>query len=589
MKRRLSAGASAEPGQWRTDRAEFQRGILDAITDPGIERVVVMGSSQWGKTELILNAIGYYIDQDPAPMLVVQPTLEMGQAFSKDKLTPMLRDTPALKGKVRDPKGRDAGNTILHKQFDGGHLTIAGANSPASLAARSVRLVFCDEIDRFPPTAGAEGDPVKLASKRATTYWNRKYVYTSSPTIDGISRIQEEYRQSDRRRYQIPCARCGHEQFWDEWRLVQWKKDKDGNPLPETAAVLCEKCEHLHSEAQRMAQVREGKWIATATSHRIAGFHLNQIISSWVPLSDMVRDFLASKSTPELLKTFVNTALGQPWIEQGETTDAAVIYQRREPYEKPPAGVLVLSAGVDVQDDRLEIEVVGWSDGHESWGIERAVLIGDPGLQLVWDRLDEYLQKEWIREDGFKLRINGACVDSGGHYTQEVYRFCAKRSGRLIYAIKGIAGAGRPIASRPSRKNKSRTPLVMVGVDTAKERLLLSWLRLSQPGPGYCHFPTSYNEEFFDQLTAERQVTKYSRGFPHREWVKSKGARNEGLDCRVYAIAALEIINPNYAIMRARSSTVPRAIAPPPTGQAGPAPPSGSFPSPNDFWNNRPF
>lgn len=589
MRRKLSAEAAAEPGQWRTERAEFQRGILDAITDPEVERVVVMSSAQVGKTECVLCAIGYYIDQDPAPMLIVQPTLEMGQAFSKDKLAPMLRDTPVLKGKVREPKTRDSGSTILHKSFPAGHLSIAGANSPASLAARSVRLVFCDEIDRFPPAAGMEGDPVRLASKRATTYWNRKYVFTSTPTVDGVSRIQEEYRQSDQRRFAVPCASCGKFQFWDQWHLVHWDKDAAGKHQPDTAGVECESCRHRHTEAERQVQVRRGRWEATAASHRIAGFHLNQIVSPWVPLADMVRDFLASKDNPELLKTFVNTALGQPWTEEGETTDAGALYQRREPYEKPPEGALLLTAGVDVQDDRIEVEVVGWGAGHESWGVEVAVFVGDPGLPLLWQRLDDFLLKEWTRQDGVRLRISAACVDSGGHYTQEVYRFCGKRSGRLVYAIKGMPGAGRPIAARPSRKNKGKVPLVMVGVDTAKERLLLSWLRLSQPGPGYCHFPTSYDEEYFEQLTAERQVTKYTRGFPRREWVKAKGTRNEALDRRVYSIAALEVLNPNYDIIRARLTTAPRDISPKPTGQEGAVQPSGYIRSHTDFWSNRPF
>lgn len=566
-KRELSAGASAEPGRWRTARAEFQRGIMDAINDPDVETIVVMTSSQVGKTEIILNAIGFSIDLDPSPILVVQPTLEMGQAFSKDKLAPMIRDTEELRDKVHDARGRESGNTIRHKTFDGGHLTIAGANSPASLAARSVRRVFADEVDRYPPSAGTEGDPLELAMKRATTFWNRKHIITSTPTNKGLSRIERWHSYSDQRRYFVPCIECGHEQPWDQWGYVTWEKekrtDKDtvlghvGNRfitqnhvhLLDTVGVECEECHFRHNETGRLAQIRLGKWRATAQFNGVAGFHLNQIISPWVPLSRMVKEFLHAKGNPELLKTWSNTAMGEPFEDEGEVTDATVLYNRRENYKKLPKKAVVLTCGVDVQDNRIECEVVAWGEGHENWGVTVAVFYGDPGTSDLWRRVDEFLLSEFEREDSVKMKIDAACVDSGGHYTQDVYRFCKARAGRNIHAIKGIGGEGKPIVLKMTKKNKMKAPLILVGVDAAKERLLLSWLKITEHGPGFCHFPMSYDHGYFEQLAAERRVTKYHKGFPHKEWVKQSGARNESLDRRVYAMAALELLNPNYRLI----------------------------------------
>lgn len=562
-KRVLSLGASAEPGKWRTDRNPAMRGIMDAIDEPGIEEVVVMSSAQVGKTEVILNKVGQVIDQDPAPILIVLPTLDNAQAFSKDKLAPMLRDTPCLNGRMGAPRGRDASNTTKHKEFEGGHLTLTGANSPSGLAARSVRYVFLDEVDRFPPSAGTEGDPVRLAVKRATTFWNRKIIKTSTPTVKGASRIEHDYERTDQRRYFVPCIECGHEEPWDRWALVTWERSKGGEHQPETAGVTCSECGHRHSEGERIAQIQRGAWRATKKplAAKSAGFHLNQIITSWTPLEQMVRNFLASYKSPELLKTWTNTELGESYEEQGETSSAEQLYARREGYTKIPVAAVVLTAGVDVQDDRLEVEIIAWGAGHESWGVEVAVLAGDPGLADVWQRLDDVLLKQYAREDGVMLTVGAACVDSGGHYTQEAYNFCAPRARRMVYAVKGVAGAGKAIASRPKKKYKRQAALVHVGVDAAKERLLLSWLRLDEPGPGYCHFPQTYDSEFFQQLTAERQVTRYHKGFPYRQWVLNKGVRNEALDRRVYALAALELLAPNYDALGARVRQ--RQTAPP--------------------------
>lgn len=544
----LSAEASAEPGRWRTERAAYQRGIMDAISDPLIHTVCVMSSAQVGKTEFLLNVIGYHVHQDAAPILLLQPTLEMAEAFSKDRLAPMCRDTPALHGRIKDPRSRDSGNTLLHKTFPGGHITMAGANSPASLASRPVRVVLCDEVDRYPASAGSEGDPVGLAAKRTATFWNRKLVLVSTPTVKGVSRIERGYSESDQRRYFVACPHCG---VMDHLR---WGNVVFGDSAPSTARYGCEHCGALWSNAERWKAIRTGEWRATATGAAgVVGFHLNELYSPWRKIEEITADFLSKKSNPESLKTFVNTSLGETWEEQGETLDNDVLYRRREHYPAAvPTGAVVLTAGVDVQDNRLEVEILGTGDGEESWGIAYHVLHGDPGRQALWDQLDELLDKTYQHESGVNLRVAAACVDSGGHHTQQVYKYCNARAARRVYAIKGQGGAGLPLVGRATKGNLQRCDLYPVGVDTAKG-IVYGRLQIQEPGPGYCHFPITpiHDPEYFAQLTAEKRVTRYSKGFPKQEWIKTR-PRNEALDCRVYAMAALAILNPNYKKIAAK-------------------------------------
>lgn len=539
--RRLSPEASAEPGRWRTDRAEYQRGIMDAVSDPDVETVVVMSSAQVGKTEVVNNTVGFYISQDPAPILVLQPTLEMAQAWSKDRLAPMLRDTPILQGSVKDPKGRDSGNTLLHKTFAGGHITMAGANSPASLASRPIRILLCDEIDRYPVSAGTEGDPVNLGAKRTITFWNRKKVLVSTPTVKGASRIETAFENSDQRRFFIPCPHC------DEFDYLRWANVDFDKEKPEDAAIVCESCGGVITDEDRKAAIHNGEWRSTAEGPPgVAGFHLNELYSPWRNLADIVRDFLEAKDSPERLRTWVNTSLGETWEdEQGEQVDPHWIANRREPYEGPPVDVLLLVASVDVQDDRLEIEVVGYGQGEESWGVETFVFWGDPGKPELWNQLDDYLLRTWERADGIQLAIAATGIDTGGHYTQQVYNFVKRSRARRVFALKGMAGNGRPLVGRPSKSNRGKVPLFTVGTDTAKELLLLSRLKTLEPGPGYCHFPVEYDDEYFDQLTAEKAVIKYHHGHPSTVWVKTR-PRNEALDLRVYSLATLAILNPNF-------------------------------------------
>lgn len=545
--RKLSPESSAEVGAWHTSRAEYQREILDAVSDPSIESVVIMSCAQVGKTEMLLNLIGYHIHQDPSPILLVQPTLDMAQTFSKDRLAPMLRDTPVLQGKVADPKARDSGNTTLKKNFFGGHITMCGANSPASLASRPIRLVLFDEVDRFPVSAGSEGDPIDLARKRAATFWNRKEVAVSTPTIRNASRIEALFENTDKREYHVPCPDCGHHQVM-RWSNVHWTDEN-----PDTAFYACDECGGAWDDAARYKAIRKGEWRATAPFVGRAGFRLSGLCSPWTPLSSAVADFLQAKKLPETLRVWVNTYLGESWEDDGERLDDFQIASHREDYtsDQLPKEVVFLTAGVDVQDDRLEMEVVGWGRDEESWSVEYKTFFGDPASAQVWADLDSYLTLQFSTEDGRELSIKAAAVDTGGHHTQAVYKFCKPRLGRRIFAIKGVGGEGKPIVGRPSTNNHIKCKLFPIGVDTAKETIY-SRLKIKEVGAGYCHFPKHYNDEYFAMLTAEKVVRKYHKGFHRREWIKVR-PRNEALDCRVYALAALSIVGVNVNIIAQRS------------------------------------
>jgi phage terminase large subunit GpA-like protein len=555
--RQLSSEASAEPGKWNTDRAPYQREIMDALCDPHIETVVIMSSAQIGKTEIINNTIGYHIHLDPSPILLLQPTLEMAEAWSKDRFAPMLRDTSVLHGLVKDPRTRDSGNTLLHKRFPGGHITMAGANSPASLASRPIRIVLCDEVDRYPVSAGTEGDPVSLAKKRTTTFWNRKLMLTSTPTVKGASRIEAAYEQSDQRRFHVPCPHCGEFQVL-KWQQVKWDSGEEGHK-PETAYYACEVNGCVITEGERIPMIKGGRWVAEKPLTDIAGFHISEIYSPWVTLSQMVTDFLRAKQLPETLKTWVNTSLGEPWEEEGETLDADVLLTRKESWgDDAPEQVVLVTAGVDVQGDRLEIEVKGWGVGEECWSLDYRVFYGDPAQDTVWQELDAYLLKPIRSKLGVQLNIACVCVDSGGHHTQMVYEFCGNRALRGVFPVKGVSQPAKPLIGRPTRNNRYKLRLYPIGTDTAKE-VIYSRLRITESGSGYFHFPLERDREYFLQLTAEKQITRFAKGVAKREWIKTR-SRNEVLDCTVYALAAFKLLNPNLAQLADELETAPRAV-----------------------------
>ena len=521
---------------------------MDAISDPQIRDVVVMAGAQVGKTEMLLNCIGFHIAHDASPILVVQPTLDMAQSFSKDRLAPMLRDTPALRGKVKDPRSRDANNTTTHKVFPGGHISMVGANSAAGLASRPIRIVLCDEVDRYPASAGSEGDPIQLARKRSATFWNRKIVQVSTPTNKGASRIEASFEESDQRRFFVPCQDCGENQTL-RWSNVRWEADK-----PETAHYVCEHCGSCWDDAMRYRAVRQGEWKATEEFTGIAGFHINGIYSPWTPLSDAVRDFLSAKRMPETLRVWTNVYLAESWEDQGERISELDVMDRAEAYgDKIDHRVVLVTAGIDCQNDRLECEIVGWGRDEESWSLDYKIIYGDPSTPQIWNDLDTLLKTRYETEDDRTLDIRAACIDSGGHYTQAVYNFVRPREGRRIFAIKGMAGETRPIVSRPTRNNIGKIRLFTLGVDNIKE-LIFSRLKIQSEGAGYCHFPDDRSDEYFKQLAAsEKIITKFHKGFPRREFVKTR-TRNEALDCRVYAIGALAILNLNLNTLADRKN-----------------------------------
>ena len=559
--RRLSSESSAEPGRWRTAKAPYQKEIMDAICDVSIQKVVVMSAAQIGKTDgFILNPIGFFMHYDPSPIMVLQPTIQMGESFSKDRLSPMLRDTPVLRDKVND-KARNSGNTILQKIFPGGHVTIVGANSPSSLASRPIRILLADEIDRYPATAGNEGDPLLLAGKRLTTFWNKKEVDVSTPTIKGLSRIEVEYEHSTQEEWNVPCPACGALTPL-EWANVLFDRDN-----LEEISYTCPHCGVVSSETEWKEHFGGGKFIAAFPERKVRGFHLNALASMFVEWREIVQKFITAndekkKGNIELLKVWTNTEMGQTWEEEDEQIETDELYKRREKYNcEVPEEVLVLTAGVDVQDDRFEVEVVGWGVDKESWGIRYQAIYGDLKLKPVWDELDAFLSQTFTTADGRRLKVICTCVDSGGHFSNQVYRFCKERTARRVFAIKGKGGADVPYFNRPSKTNSVKTPLFTIGVDTGKA-ILYQRLAVQEEGPNYCHFPKDkdrgYTQEYFRGLTAEKMVMTYKRGKAQYVWTLKDGGykRNEPLDIRNYATVALEIANP---VLKKPDPTAPAA------------------------------
>jgi len=574
--RRLSSEASAEPGQWRTSRAEYQRGIMDAISDASVETVVVMSSAQTGKTETQLCCVGYHIDQDPAPIMVVMPTERDAETWSKDRFSPMARDTPCLQGKIANPKSRDGNNKILHKRFPGGHLTIVGANAPSGLASRPIRLLLCDEVDRYPFSAGAEGDPVNLAQKRTVTFWNRKIVLVSTPTNKGASRIEAAFEESDQRRYWVPCPECGHEQILT-WGQVKWDKDEIGGHRPETARYHCADCDAAWKDETRWAAISKGRWIAEAPFNGTAGFHLNEIYSPWVRLEAMAKAFLSARAGgDETMKTFVNTSLGETWMESGEAPDWQRLQGLKEdwPAGSVPAGGLFLTAGVDVQKDRIEIDVWAWGKGLQSWLIDHIVIDGGPGDQGCWQRLSDLLGRTWVHASGTPMTIARLAIDTG-YETAAVYAWARQVGFGQVAPIKGLEGFNRasPVtgptfvdATIAGKRLRRGARLWTIATSTFKAETY-RFLRLDpldevgpspqwggvspqNPSPaegekfppGFLHLPGWVDAEWLKQLTAEQLVTvKNKRGFAKLEWQKLR-ERNEALDCRVYARAAAWIL-----------------------------------------------
>lgn len=550
--------SSPEPGPWRTDRVPYMRGIMDTISDRRVRKICWMAASQLGKTELLLNVIGYYVDQEPSPILVIQPTEKpMAEAFSRDRLAPMVRDSPVLRTKIGS-----RGDTILHKSFDGGHLTIAGANAPSGLASRPIRVVLPDEIDRYPATAGLEGDPVSLGEQRTENFtWSKKIVETSTPTIAGLSRIEKEFNLSDQRRYFLPCPDCGHMQHL-EWARLKWEKRQAEGGKTEHRPDLgvwyeCAGCGCAIRETKKTWMLRCGEWRPTRpegdgpAAH--PGFHLNALYSPWTRWADLAADYLKKYKIPNQYQTFVNLKLGEPYDPSRALVDHEELVKRREVYPTSPLPprALILTAGVDVQANRLEAEIVAWGLDYESWSIEYLQIPGDPTAPNVWKLLDHAITRTYDHPLGARLRVAATAVDSG-NWAQSVYRYVGSRTANQVMAVKGVDGFGIPLMSRPWINKNRKVPVFPVAVDEGK-KLVYARLRVERPDdwdgvtpiPGYSHFPerAPYEKEHFRQLTAEKMVDGVDRdGYPTQRWVKMSDRRNEPLDVRVYATGALEAL-----------------------------------------------
>jgi phage terminase large subunit GpA-like protein len=533
---------------------------MDAVSNPLVERVVFMKPAQVGGTEIILNIVGFYAHHDPSPILVIQPTLEIALAFSKDRLAPMVRDTKPLFELVSDVKAKDKGNTLLHKTFPGGHITLAGANSPASLAMRPIRVTLFDEIDRYPASAGTEGDPVALGRKRSRTFWNRKSIEVSTPTIKGASRIETSYQQSNQQEFYLPCPHC-LQPFLLRWKNVHWDKSEDPETgekkhLYKTAYMKCPDCHGVINNEHKKDMLAAGEWVAHNPDNDIQGFWINELYSPWSSFADVVEAFLEAKKVPEMLKVWTNTSLAETWEEESEQLDDNVLFSRREVYEQDiPDGVLCITCGVDVQRDRLELEFVGWGDNFESWGIEYKIISGDPKMPETWEALTYELRKDFIKiidDRPVIMNIVGAFVDSGdGENTQIVYDYCHGRPVHNIYPIKGVDGHNRAIVDqRELIGYPIRRKMISIGVDSAKN-LLFTYLMQGTPGPGYCHFPIEYDHEYFNQLTAEKVSLKPHKGFFRRVWEKTR-PRNESWDIRVMNLAFIKLYQPNFEMLRNR-------------------------------------
>jgi phage terminase large subunit GpA-like protein len=537
----LTGGAAAERGQWHTRL--YQREPMDVLSPSHpCRQAVLWSAAQLLKTETLLNFIGFIADIDPGPVLVVEPRTEDAKALSKDRVAPMFRSTPCLRGKIAPVKSRDSSNTTLHKVLanGAGHITFTGAISPSGLAMRPIRYALLDEVDRYPASAGTEGDPVSLAIQRTAEFaHNKKIVMASTPTIKGISRIELAWLESDQRDYFVPCPIC-------EYYQVLVLGDGTGPGLvwpegkPEDAMYRCAGCHELIPPYQKARMVERGQYRAANPASLIPGFRVSQLISPKKSWGEIATEFLAAKKSPETLKAFKNTVLAELWEENYEVpTDAHALWNRCEPFEaEVPEGVALITAGVDVQADRLEIEIVGWGRDEESWSIAYHVIPGDVARNEVWDHLEGLLLSEYLHVSGMPMRIVATCIDCG-FKDATVLGFTRDRYNRRVYATKGRAGESPIWPRRPSRKNQ--TPFFMIGVDAAKAALY-DRLKIQKPGAGYCHFPMGRELEYFEQLTAEKKYTRYHNGFPKQEWKKPANARNEALDARNYAYAALHAL-----------------------------------------------
>lgn len=558
--RRLSGENSAEAGRWKTSRTPYLEEIMDAFTDPKVHRIAVAASSQVGKTEMELNMLGYAIDIDPGPIMFVLPnTKPVAEEFSKRRVSAMIRDTPRLRKKVADVKSRNGNNTIFNKTYPGGMLTITGANSPSNLASTPCRYVFGDERDRWPKSAGTEGDPWGLVEARTITFYNYKMVEVSTPTIKGFSAIEDSFNSGTQEYWCVECPHCHEYNFVKFGNIVYdyTSTVKNGKKQYTITKIeyVCPICGCISTESEIRRQPK--KWVAEnpdAYKKGVRSFWINAFSSPWVQWEKLILQYLDADNDPNKLQTVYNTKFGQLWEHRTGTVDEDTLLKRREEYDAElPDGVLYLTCGVDTQKNRLEYEVVGYGFFKENWGIKKGFIMGKPDEDEVWEKLDGIIDRVWKFKNGRGIKISATFVDSGGGYTQEVYSQCKRRAGKNVFAIKGANREGTPYTSPPrlvkildkDRNIIGKTWLYYLGVDAGKEKIM-SGLEIQQPGRHYSHFPLDkergYDYDFARSLLSEQLIPKGNR----LVWEKIPGhERNEALDCRNYANAASEVLNPN--------------------------------------------
>lgn len=604
-KRRLPETSAAQGGRWRTERTPYLRGIMDAVHEPGVRIITLIKCVQSGGSESLHNILGYHIEHKPCSMLVVHPTEKVGQAWSKERLGDMIRSTPALRAVVRTKRGNkaahEAESTLDMKMFPNGFLAVAGANSPNTFARWAARLVAGDDIDRWPPVIGDEGDPTDLLINRGTTFHDSLALFVSTPTLKQ-GRIDTFYLRSDRRRFFITCPGCGHED-WITWngkcedavcgRRHFFVAFDDGDK--DSARVECPACEHHIDEAMRRVLIAGGSWKATATAQQdgSVGFHLPAMVSTLgdVTLPRLVGKWLASRGKgKESLRVFINTQLAQGWEDRGARMEPHVLMARREDYGEGievPAGAVCLTAGVDVQENpaRFEVQVQAWGPAMERWVVDYRVIHGDPKSAQTQAELLEVLSQRYTHASGHRLPILSTCVDTG-HFTFEMYDFVlAHQHVRKIFATKGFAHrSGTPIVGKPTPQRKGRDPrpvnLWPINVDDAKTEIY-SALAIPSAGPNAYHFPfhlETVDEEFFAQLCAEHKETVYNKSgvATHTVWVQDR-ERNEVLDNAVLCLAAFKLLNPNIRQMAQILVSTPVNSTP---NEPGPATPGGAAAAP---------
>lgn len=595
-KRRLSSEASAEPGPWRTGRTPYLRAPMDAFNDPKVRRIVMVAASQVGKSEFINNCIGYIIDEDPGSILFVHPTTIDAKEYSKLRIAPMIRDCPTLNKKVVAPKSRDSGNTLLQKTYPGGILTMCGSTEAHSLASKPIRYVFGDERDRWALSAGNEGDPWDLAMARQITFYNAKAVEVSTPTIKNASAIEASYSEGTMERWKSKCPHCGeyHEIRFADIRYTYEEKIVNKKKTYSITDVwyVCPGCGCTSSELDMKRQ--PAKWEAdnpAAYTQGVRSFWLNAFVSSWATWKSIVLKYLNAIGSSRKLQVVYNTCFGELWEDRGDLEDEDSLMARREEYTAElPDGVLVLTAGVDTQDDRFEYEIVGHGHFGETWGIEKGIVMGRPDDPEVWAKLDEVVFFRRFRfADGITLRSSMSFVDEGGHFTQDVRRFCQARIGRQVFCIKGMPGPDKPFTAPPKKQKIviggrfiGTCWQYQLGVDSGKQ-VIMDNLSVQTPGSKYCHFPRrdDYGPGYFAGLLSERLEYDATKKQPWI-WKKLPGhERNEALDCRNYAMAAFKAFPADLdgidrKLKAARGQSAQEAVATPPAPKSARRPKGGN-------------